>query len=91
MGRHPSGAWWASACGDGPAGPTALGPGVLAVLPPAGVTLRVLTRAEIPAAVPLTAPRSSTARNSSTAEAPGERRRRWCGGQAGPGGLTAAL
>ncbi|MER6064030.1 LysR family transcriptional regulator [Streptomyces sp. NPDC001792] len=31
--------------------PTALGAGVLAALPPAGVTLRVLTRAEIPAAV----------------------------------------
>jgi DNA-binding transcriptional LysR family regulator len=33
------------------AAPTALGPRVLAVLPPAGVTLRVLPRAEIPAAV----------------------------------------
>ncbi|MGW1810392.1 LysR family transcriptional regulator [Streptomyces sp. NPDC002078] len=31
--------------------PTALGAGVLAALPPAGVTLRVLTREEIPAAV----------------------------------------
>ncbi|MEU6665420.1 LysR family transcriptional regulator [Streptomyces sp. NPDC046727] len=31
--------------------PTALGPAVLGALPPAGVTLRVLTRAEIPAAV----------------------------------------
>ncbi|EST34590.1 LysR family transcriptional regulator [Streptomyces roseochromogenus] len=31
--------------------PTALGVGVLAALPPAGVTLRVLTREEIPAAV----------------------------------------
>ncbi|MEU0004446.1 LysR family transcriptional regulator [Streptomyces sp. NPDC006314] len=31
--------------------PTAIGPGVLAALPPSGVTLRVLTRAEIPAAV----------------------------------------
>lgn len=31
--------------------PTALGAGILAALPPAGVTLRVLTREEIPAAV----------------------------------------
>ncbi|MER6349628.1 LysR family transcriptional regulator [Streptomyces sp. NPDC001595] len=33
------------------AAPTALGPHVLAALPPAGVTLRVLPRAEVPAAV----------------------------------------
>ncbi|MFE2261129.1 LysR family transcriptional regulator [Streptomyces griseosporeus] len=33
------------------AAPTALGPGVLAALPPAGTTLRVLARDEIPAAV----------------------------------------
>ncbi|MER5540948.1 hypothetical protein ABT072_00315 [Streptomyces sp. NPDC002589] len=67
-----------------------LGPGVLAVLPPAGVTLRVLTRAEIPAAVPLTAPRvvhrTELVHGGSPRGAAAEVVR-----GAGPGGLTAAL